>query len=167
MISGDQVRVTVTVDAGVDEAFAIFTEETDLWWRRGPQFRVAGRNPGVIRFEAREGGRLLEEFETPSGPRVFESGRILVWNPPVRLVFEWRGANFAPGERTEVEVTFQAVGDETRVTVEHRGWASLRADHPVRHGQEVADFLRQMGLWWGGLAAAFRLRALERIAKER
>jgi hypothetical protein len=29
---------------------------------------------------------------------------VTVWEPQVRLVFEWRAKNFAPAEKTEVEV---------------------------------------------------------------
>ena len=78
------------------------------------------------------------------------------WEPPSRLVFEWRGVNFAPGERTEVEVLFEPSPSGTLVTVTHRGWAGLRPDHPVRHGQEVTAFIRMMGLWWGDLLTSLR-----------
>lgn len=154
----DSAKVTVTVAADPATAFAIFTEETDLWWRRGPKFRMAGRNPGTLLFEAGAGGRLMEQFETPSGPKIVVMGRIIAWEPPQRLVFEWRAANFAPDESTEVEVLFEAAGEKTRVTVNHRGWAKLRADHPVRHGADGPGTVRQIGLWWGDLLTAFRAR---------
>jgi hypothetical protein len=48
------------------------------------------------------------------------------------------------------------------VTVTHRGWASLRPDHPVRHGHEVPAFIRMMGLWWGDLLTSLREHAAER-----
>jgi len=67
--------------------------------------------------------------------------------------------NFAPGEKTEVEVTFEPSGEETLVTVVHRGWSAIRGDHPVRHGLDVVGFLRMRGLWWGDLMSSFRLRA--------
>ena len=35
---------------------------------------------------------------------------------------------------THVEVRFEAVGEETRVTVEHAGWDSVPAAHVARHG---------------------------------
>ena len=66
-----------------------------------------------------EGGRLIE---TRAGGKVFEIGRIRAWEPPRRLVFSWRQANFPPDLHTEVEVGFEAVGEETRVSVEHRGF---------------------------------------------
>jgi len=157
-MTGDRVRVSVTVDADPATAFAVFTEETDLWWRRGPKFRIAGRHPGVVRFEPWLGGRLVESFESADGPQEFATGTITAWDPPERFCFEWRAVNFVPGETTRVEVIFEAVPRGTRVTVEHTGWAALRPDHPVRHGQETAAFVRSMGLWWGDLLTSLRER---------
>jgi len=76
--------------------------------------------------------------------------------PPERSAFEWRGVNFAPGEKTFVEVTFRAQGDGTLVTVRHTGFAALRDDHPVRHGERGAAFSRSLGLWWGELMSSLR-----------
>jgi len=154
--ASDLVTVSVTVSTDPATAFAIFTEETDLWWRSGPKFRIVGRDSGVLRFEPRLGGRFMEEFESPSGPQVFTRGTITVWQPPERFQFEWRGVNFAPGESTFVEVVFEAVATGTRVTVRHSGWAALGADHPVRYGKAGPVFMRMMGLWWGDLMTSFR-----------
>lgn len=154
---GDQVTLSVNVVAEPAAAFRVFTEETDLWWRRGLAYRVAGRKPGTLCFEPRLGGRLFESFESESGPRLIEFGRITVWDPPSRLMFEWRGVNFAPGESTEVEVRFEAIDTGTRVTLQHRGFASLRPDHPVRHGKAPPVFIREMGLWWMQLLQSFTI----------
>lgn len=154
MIPGDRVCVSVTVDADPATAFTIFTEETDLWWRRGPRYRIAGRNPGVLKFEPGAGGRLIECFDSQE----FTTGTITCWEPPNLLEFEWRAVNFAPGESTQVQIRFEAVPTGTRVTILHTGWASLRPDHPVRHGQPVPAFIRTMGMWWGDLLTSFRER---------
>ncbi|MEO8103167.1 MAG: hypothetical protein ABI790_11600 [Betaproteobacteria bacterium] len=61
----------------------------------------------------------------------------------------WWLVNFAPDERTEVEVLFSPSASGTRVTVIHRGWSALRRDHPARHGLIGAEFIRMIGLWWG------------------
>jgi len=156
---GDQARATVLVAVPPELAFRVFTEEIDQWWRRGMKYRVAGGNRGFIHFEPRLGGRLYESFESGGTMQVFETGTVRAWEPPSRLLFEWRGVNFAPGERTEVEVLFDPIPSGTLVTVTHRGWASLRSDHPVRHGQEVAAFIRTMGLWWGDLLTSLREHA--------
>jgi len=160
--ASDLVTVSVTVSADPATAFAIFTKETDLWWRRGPEFRIAGKQPGILRFEPRLGGRFMEEVESPSGPQMFAMGSITVWQPPGRFQFEWRGVNFSPGESTQVEVVFEAVPTGTRVTVRHSGWAALRPDHPARHGRQGPAFIRASGLWWGDLMTSFREFAAQR-----
>lgn len=157
---GDSVRVTVTVPVAPALAFDVFTRETDLWWRRGIQFRVAGRKPGVIAFEPRVGGRLFEQFEGDEGPRTHVAGEITAWEPGVRLEFAWRGANFAEGEVTHVTVTFTATESGTCVELVHRGFAALRPDHPVRHGQEAAAFIRRLGMWWSDLLTALRVQTM-------
>lgn len=58
--------------------------------------------------------------------------------------------------KTEVEVTFETVGAETRVTVVHRGWDSVPDEHVVRHGFPDAIFLRRHSEWWQALLARLR-----------
>jgi uncharacterized protein YndB with AHSA1/START domain len=159
MTPGDQARASVSVAVDPAEAFRAFTEEIDQWWRRGLEYRVSGRGRGVLHLEPGVGGRLFEEVASASGPRAVETGRVTAWEPPARLVLEWRAFNFAPGEATEVEVTFEPARTGTLVTVTHRGWSRIRSDHPVRHGAEVPAFIRTMGLWWGELLSALREHA--------
>jgi uncharacterized protein YndB with AHSA1/START domain len=104
---------------------------------------------------------LFEEYEGPAGRRVHEAGKVLVWEPPARLAFEWRGTNFAPGESTVVEITFTATESGTRLDLVHRGFAALRPDHPVRHGKPVEAFIRDLGLWWGALLTALRIHVVK------
>lgn len=153
---GDGATVTVSVRVSPEEAFEVFTQETDLWWRQGPRFRIAGRRRGKLAFEGGPGGRLFETVQLGAGPRTFEVGSIVAWEPPHRLAFEWRGVNFAPGESTHVEVWFRAAGESTLVTVRHTGFARLRDDHPAKHGLPPAEFSRMMGLWWGDLLTSLR-----------
>jgi uncharacterized protein YndB with AHSA1/START domain len=155
MISGDRATVSVRVAVTQAAAFDVFTREMDLWWRRGPRFRF-GRQPGRLNFEPSLGGRLFESFPSESGTHVIEVGRVTVWEPPSRLVFTWRNVNFAADESTEVEVLFAPTETGTLVTVQHRGWGALRADHPARHGLEGADFSRMIGIWWGDLMTGLR-----------
>lgn len=156
---GDQARVTVGVAVPPAEAFRVFTEEVNLWWRRGRRFRNAPGEAGVVAIEPRLGGRLFESFDTEAGEQVVQMGQVLAWEPPERLLLQWRAANFAPHEHTEVEVLFQPTASGgTRVTLTHRGWAAIRPDHPVRHGLATEAFVRMMGLWWGDLMSTLRLR---------
>jgi uncharacterized protein YndB with AHSA1/START domain len=158
-LAGDQARVSAQVAVPQAVAFQIFTEDIDRWWRRGLKYRVAGTRRGFLHLEPRAGGKVYESFETSSGTKIFETGEITAWEPPARLVFAWRAANFVAAETTEVEVSFAPSGEGTLVTVTHRGWSKIRPDHPVRHGAEVDVFLRRMGLWWGDLMTSLRAHA--------
>ncbi|HEX7557859.1 MAG TPA: SRPBCC domain-containing protein [Usitatibacter sp.] len=160
--AGDQASVTVTIGVDPADAFEIFTRDIDIWWRRGPRFRNAPGDRGFVRIEPGVGGRVYESFDAGRGERVVEIGRTKVWDPPHRLLFEWRNSNFSPAEKTEVEVRFQPSASGTRVTVVHRGWSALRGDHPARHGLAGAEFSRMIGLWWGDQATSLRLHAQEK-----
>lgn len=147
--AADKVTVTVFVAVPPADAFEVFTTEIDQWWRRGPAYRVAGKQPGVLHLEPRLGGRLFEEYL--EGAALHEVGTITAWDPPHHLAFEWRSVTFVPGETTHVDIRFDASGDGTRVTLEHRGWATIRDDHPVRHGKPAGQFVGDLGMWWASL----------------
>ncbi|HEY5934846.1 MAG TPA: SRPBCC domain-containing protein [Kofleriaceae bacterium] len=153
--AADKVRVTTFVRVTVEDAFAVFTEEIDRWWRRGPAYRVSGRDPGTLHLEPRLGGRIFEQYGA-EGSALHEAGTITIWEPPRHLAFEWRSVTFVPGESTTVELWFEPSGEGTRVTLEHRGWTAIREDHPVRHGNPTGAFLRDLGMWWGGLLTSLR-----------
>jgi len=150
-----KVFVALRVRATPERAFQAFVGEIGAWWRPNGLFQTTPRAPGVLAFEAGEGGRLIE---TLANGKVFEIGRILAWEPPERLVFSWRQANFPPDLATEVEVTFQAVGAETRVSVEHRGFARVPVDSAARHGFPDAALLLRLAEWWQGLLGSLGAR---------
>jgi uncharacterized protein YndB with AHSA1/START domain len=158
VIAGDRVRVSAWVAAPPMRAFELFTRDIGRWWRPGPRFRFSGGRDGALRFEGEPGGRrLVQSFD--DGEKPFVVGEVRVWEPGARLVLSWRLANFAPGEATEVEVRFEPSGEGTRVSLEHRGLATLPPGHPVRHGQEAAVFLERLGRWWGELLTSLREHA--------
>lgn len=161
-------RVVVTARVEVDpaRAFALFTEDVDAWWKQGPAYRVHAERPSRMRFEPGVGGRFLEQYDT-SGADVFEHGRVRVWDPPRRLVFELTGRDFRPGEVTQVEVRFEPEGAATRVTVEHHGWEHFPAEHPVRHGLDAGTFAEWMRGWWDELLAELSRGAAQRQAATR
>lgn len=153
---GDGVTVSVFVRVSPEDAFDVFTREIDVWWRKGPQYRIAGRARGQLMFEPGPHGRLFETYDGAGGTRTFEVGKITAWEPPARLGFEWRGVNFQPSERTWVDVTFERQGEGTLVCVVHRGFGALPSDHPVRHGKQGSEFTRVIGSWWGQLMTGLR-----------
>lgn len=140
-----KVYVALRVKAAPERAFQAFVEEIGDWWRPNVLFATTPRAPGRLAFEPGEAGRLVETLD---GGKVFEIGRIRVWEPPERLVFSWRQASFPPDLATEVEVRFEAVGEETRVSVEHRGFAAVPADSVARHGFPDAALLARLAEWW-------------------
>lgn len=140
-----KVYVALRVRATPERAFAVFVSEIGEWWRPDQLFQTTPRAPGLLAFEPGEGGRLVE---TLAGGKVFEIGRILTWEPPRRLVFSWRQANFPPDLTTEVEVGFEAVGDETRVSIEHRGFDRVPAGNAARHGFSDPVLLTRLAEYW-------------------
>jgi len=150
-----RVLVAVRVSAPLERAFEVFTREIGLWWRPSQLFQFTGRGQGVPSFEGGEGGRLTETFADGG---VFEIGRIKAWEPPSRLVFSWRQATFTPEQVTEVQIRFEAVGEETRVTVEHLGWDNVPQEHVARHRFPDDVFLLRHAEWWQALLASYKTR---------
>ena len=123
------VLVAIRVPATPEDTFDAFTDDIGLWWRPSALFLLTPRGDGTLSFENRE--RLIT---TLASGKVFEIGRVTAWDRPHRLVFTWRQATFTPDQVTAVEVTFQAIGEDTRVTVTHRGWDTIPQEHVARHG---------------------------------
>jgi len=94
------VLVSVRVKATAAQTFKAFTEKISAWWDPNPLFRFTPRSPGIVSFQPETGGSLgvgSRFIETRDNGKVFEIGRIEVWEPGRRLVFTWRQATFAPG----------------------------------------------------------------------
>ncbi len=147
--------VSLRVAASTHRAFEVFTEEIGAWWRPNRLFQLAPLGDGVLRFEGGEGGRLVTTL--PNG-REFEIGRVTIWRPGERLAFSWRQSTFSPELSTHVEVRFEAVEEQTRVTVEHRGWDSIPQDHAARHGFPLNVFQMRHAEHWRALLAAMAAR---------
>lgn len=151
-----RILVALRVPASPERAFEAFTAEIGQWWRPNSLFQFTPREPGVLSFEPGPEGRLVE---TRANGKVFEIGKVRAWEPPRRLVFGWRQASFASEQDTEVEVTFEAMGEETRVTVQHLGWDRVPQTHVAKHGFPDAIFLRRHAEWWQVLLASFKMAA--------
>ena len=148
-----KVYLALRVPAVPSRAFAAFTEEISLWWQPGGLFPLTPRGDGRLAFEPGVNGRLLT---TLANGEIFEIGRISIWDPGKRLVFTWRPASFTPDMCTEVEVRFEAVGDATRVSIEHRAWDTIPQKHAARHGFPEHVTLQRVSDWWR--ASLIRLR---------
>ena len=154
------VIVSLRVKAAPRETFDLFTQEIGLWWQPNQLFQLTPRGDGQLRFEPGEHGRLVTDL--PNG-HTFEIGRISAWVPGERLAFSWRQATFTPDQTTHVEVRFEAAGeDETRVTVEHRGWDSIPQEHVARHRFPLQPFQMRQAEHWRALLAALAARTAAR-----
>jgi hypothetical protein len=147
------VIVSLRVGVSTLRAFEAFTQEIGRWWVPNPLFALTPRGDGRLAFEPGEGGRLVAAFEDGTA---FEVGRIDVWEPGHRLGLTWRQATFAAHQATYLDVRFEAVGDETRVTVEHRGWDTIPREHVARHGFELMLFQRRQVDHWRVLLASMK-----------
>ena len=147
------VIVSLRVPASPEEAFDIFTAEIAAWWQPSALFQLTPRGDGTLSFEAE--ARLITTL--PSG-KVFEIGRVTAWQRGQHLAFSWRQASFAPDQITHVDVRFEAVGKDTRVTVTHRGWDTLPQDHVARHGFPLAATQMRLAEYWRAQLGAFGQR---------
>jgi uncharacterized glyoxalase superfamily protein PhnB len=75
------------VDVDPLTAFAVFTEELDLWWVRGPINNFGAGRLVAMRCEPGVGGRLLEVYDNDTGDGL-ELGRITDWEPGKHLGWE-------------------------------------------------------------------------------
>jgi uncharacterized protein YndB with AHSA1/START domain len=150
-----KVYIALRVPADPLRTFAAFTEEIGSWWQPSGLFRITSRGDGKLAFEPGVGGRLVTTFDDG---KQFEIGRISIWEPGKRLVFAWRQASFKPEQVTEVEVRFEAVGAETRVSIEHRAWDSIPQQHVARHGFPEQETLQHVANWWRVSLSALRNR---------
>jgi uncharacterized protein YndB with AHSA1/START domain len=144
------VLVALRVPATPEDTFDAFTDEIGLWWRPSALFQLTPRGDGTLSFEDK--ARLITTL--PSG-KVFEIGKVTAWQRGARLAFSWRQANFPPGQITTVDVTFEPVGDDTRVTVTHRGWDTIPQDHVARHGFPLQATQTHLANAWRASLAAF------------
>ncbi|MGD0834015.1 MAG: SRPBCC family protein [Candidatus Dormibacteria bacterium] len=143
------VRASITVEVPIARAFSVFTEGIGTWWPDDHQMRE-----GVVAmgFEPRVGGRVYDRVADGSESRW---GRVLVYEPPSRVVFSWdltsRWQIETDLDRTsEVEVTFTAEGpSRTHVVLEHS-----KLD---RHGDGWEEYRDSVGSrdGWQGLMDAF------------
>jgi uncharacterized protein YndB with AHSA1/START domain len=132
--AGTSVRSQVVVAAGIDRAFAVFTEGIGSWWH--PEHHILRAELAEMVFEPRVGGHVIDRGVDGSECRW---ARVLVYDPPDRLVFSW-DINLSwevetdPEKTSEIEVRFVAEApDRTRVELEHRnierhgeGWEQMR-----------------------------------------
>lgn len=137
----DPVRKQIAVASDVETAFRTFTEDMASWWPVETH-SITG-NPETVVFEQETGGRV---FERARDGKECDWATILVFEPPHRVVLEWKVNSAAPP--TEVEVRFMQDGDGTLVDLEHRGWERYEGGGAEERGSYESG--------WPGVLEKFR-----------
>lgn len=112
------VRKSVRVKAAREHAFRVFTQWR--WWPKAHSILKSKSPQTLVATEPRVGGRWFERGEDGSE---CAWGKVLVWDPPNRIVMSWQLNGRFEIDRTlhtEVEVKFVADGEFTRIELEHR-----------------------------------------------
>lgn len=128
-----QGKVTVNVTA--DRAFRVFTESFNSWWPA--QFHIGAADMAEAVLEPHAGGRWYERGVDGSE---CDWGRVLVWEPPHRLVVTWQINGHwqydpDPEHASEIEIRFTADGPEqTTVDLQHRHLDRLVEGQALRDG---------------------------------
>ncbi len=117
------VAHSVLVPLSPEAAFELFTDRFGDWWPRDSH-HISDTPTAIGILEPREGGRWYERAEDRSE---CDWGHVRELERPERLLLAWQLTpewkfDPDPAKATEVEVTFTAEKDGTRVTLEHRGF---------------------------------------------
>ena len=141
------VTKSITVNAGRERAFAVFTEKFFTWWPKSHHIGDAELADAIM--EPRAGGRW---YERGTDGVECDWGEVLAYEPPARVVLSWHlqgdwSYDPDPAKASEIEVRFVEEADNrTRVELVHR--------HIERHDmpEKVAAGVDAPGGWGGILA---------------
>lgn len=115
------IRAVRTVAVPIEKAFRIFTESFGSWWPADYHIGAAELATAVI--EPHVGGRW---YEVGVDGSECDWGRVLVWEPPHRLVLMWQingewQFDADPERASEIEIRFvEGESGDTVVELEHR-----------------------------------------------
>ena len=146
-VAETSVRTSIVVDAPIERAFSVFTDDIGSWWP--PDHHILQGKLAEMVFEPRVGGHIYDRGTDGSECRW---ARVLAYEPPHRVAFSWDISlqwqlETDPARASEVDVRFVAETPErTRVELEHR--------HLERHGEGwegMRDAVGSPNGWDGGL----------------
>jgi len=146
------VRKFIVVNASQSHAFNVFVEHHGEWWPLD-RYHIGSAPAETAVIEPRVGGRW---FERGRDGRECDWGRVLVWEPPNRIVLSWditANWQFDRNLGTEVEVRFLATGQNTtRLELEHR-----LLDRYGEHAERMrSTFESDSG--WGAILQRYAVR---------
>jgi uncharacterized protein YndB with AHSA1/START domain len=145
------LRASITIDGSADRVFRVFTDSHNEWWPS--DYHIGQVDMAEAVLESRAGGRWYERGVDGSE---CDWGRVLVSEPPHRLVVTWQingqwQYDPDPEHASEIDVRFTPdPTGQTKVELEHRHLDRLVG------GQAIYDAISGAGSWSG---------LLERVAK--
>ena len=146
------IATSIVVDAPVERAFAVFTEDMGSWWPE--EHHILQAPLARMVFEPAAGGEIYDVGTDGSECRW---ARVLAYEPPHRIVFSWNISmqwqiETDPAKASEVEIRFTAEGPRTTlVELTHskferhgEGYQQLRAifDGPGAWGDILALYAK-------------------------
>ena len=129
------IRKSIRVECSVEHAFETFTARIGQWWPLKTH-SIGQDSAETATLEPREGGRLYERMRDGTEAHW---ATVMVWNPPSRVVLEWKVNPQSPAA-TEIDIRFTREGDATRVDLEHRGWERYGELAPEARGSYESDW---------------------------
>jgi uncharacterized protein YndB with AHSA1/START domain len=78
------VRTSITVEAPIERAFAVFTEGIGSWWP--PTHHILEGELAEMVFEPHAGGHVIDRS---ADGRECRWARVLAYEPPDRVVISW------------------------------------------------------------------------------
>jgi uncharacterized protein YndB with AHSA1/START domain len=133
-VTGGEIRIVRTFEAPRQRVFEAWTEARHLARWFGPR----GFTAPVIEADVREGGTWRACIRSPDGTDYWMRGIYREIVPPQRLVFShlWQDGHTAAGHETLVTITFEDIGERTRMEfrkallvsvaefdAQHAGWS--------------------------------------------
>ena len=116
------VTASIVVEAPIERAFSVFTDDIGSWWPS--THHILEAELAEMAFEPRVGGHIYDRGIDGSE---LPWARVLAYEPPNRVVFSWDISlqwklEPDPERTSEVEVRFiTETPERTRVELEHRG----------------------------------------------
>jgi uncharacterized protein YndB with AHSA1/START domain len=124
------LRLERIIRAPVAEVFEAWTvpEKIASWW--GPEYATI---PDYS-IDVRPGGKWRTVMQTPDGrPEVSGVYRVIEKNKRIVFTWAWKQEDGSRGHETEVEVTFEPAGKNTKLTLVQSVF--VETVHRDRHGE--------------------------------
>lgn len=143
------IKREILVAASQAKAFQAWTTHHDSWYPRQHHIGKSPMKQAVL--ECKPDGRW---FEIGEDGTQCQWGKVLLWDPPRRLILAWQVNGqwqYDPGFVTEVEVNFiPQDGGKTLVTLEHRNLD--------RFGAVAEQIRKSIGAdeGWGSFMTAYK-----------